>query len=137
MIEKERGAWIAANREPVVGGLGTVACQIMPEGTLGGGDCVTVMAALPWLLDRLLADANAGAAERAAWIPVEELLPEVGELVMLFAPMVSNRFSVGYCGASPEFTSTGAALFVSSYGPFQKSDVTHWRPLPAPPLVNQ
>jgi phage shock protein A len=65
--------------------------------------------------------------ERDRWIPVSEKLPEVGQEVEIFTTSM-RRFIVIRDGNYFEFCLQG-----TRYAFHWQDDVTHWRPLPAPP----
>jgi len=88
------------------------------------GEARIAIRAIEWMRDRL-----SQLKPTEGWISVEDRLPEVGELILMYRE--STAIPDGY------FASTGAYGFFKEgvWGNEEKDDwiVTHWQPLPAPP----
>lgn len=71
----------------------------------------------------------AEAKERERWIPVNEGLPEDRKAVLVWCPDRKNKFCVTH-------SESGWRVFGAHGNHLLDEEVTHWRPLPAPPKEN-
>lgn len=74
------------------------------------------------------------------WIPVSERLPEPLENVLICVPTIrehnkeeSFHFEVGWYVPADPADDDGADSFDTESDCYVVEEVTHWRPLPAPP----
>lgn len=70
--------------------------------------------------------------EKGRWIPVSEQLPELGERVLVYCGQYNTEKHVRHI-AYRKKTAEGL-LWVHYYGWHSLEDVTHWQPLPEPPI---
>ena len=63
-------------------------------------------------------------AKEHEWVSVEERLPKRDRAVILYG---DDIIETGYCALDTD-------IFYSDSGDLKHSDVTHWMPLPPPPI---
>lgn len=79
-----------------------------------------------WCEDFLTADV----APKSAWISVDERLPDPGLPILIFTR--KNRYYVGYY-----YKAVVDTTYTGFYADSVKRDVTHWMPMPEPPITDK
>jgi hypothetical protein len=69
------------------------------------------------------------------WISVEDNLPKIGKKVLIFIPSLNDNSKIDIAWLDDGRCNDGFCFVGSTYG-FDLPQVTHWRPLPAPPIID-
>lgn len=67
---------------------------------------------------------------KSAWISVDERLPDPGLPILIFTR--KNRYYVGYY-----YKAVVDTTYTGFYADSVKRDVTHWMPMPEPPITDK
>lgn len=70
------------------------------------------------------------ATPKSAWISVDERLPDPGLPILIFTR--KNRYYVGYY-----YKAVVDTTYTGFYADSVKRDVTHWMPMPEPPITDK
>ena len=109
------------------GDLDALEKKLFPIGMVDDGRYALPAKSVKVAIDNL---PTADVAPKSEWISVDERLPDPGLPILIFTR--KNRYYVGYY-----YKAVVDTTYTGFYADSVKRDVTHWMPMPEPPITDK